>query len=94
MQLLTDSQYTDLQLRLFITGTDGGGEESSEGLPDDTTYGRITRADLDASLGELDKRQGTLCYICGPQVMTDAFVEYLSGRPGMAEDRVLAEKWW
>ncbi|TKX27483.1 oxidoreductase-like protein 3 [Elsinoe australis] len=83
-----------LQLRLFLTRTAKDDLSNAVGLPEDVTCGRISEADLDSSLGESSKMQGTVCYVCGPQVMTDSFVEFLSSRPGMSEERVLCEKWW
>ena len=39
-------------------------------------------------------REGTVCYVCGPQKMTDEVVEFLGRQVGMAPGRVLCEKWW
>ncbi|PNS21461.1 hypothetical protein CAC42_1240 [Sphaceloma murrayae] len=92
--LKEQSGSTSLHLKLFLTGSSSGELHDAIGLPDDVTLGRIVKSDLDDSLGEVDKRGGTLCYVCGPQVMTDEFVEYLSHRPGMRPAQVLCEKWW
>ena len=56
--------------------------------------GRITDKDLDEALGDETDRERTVVYVCGPQVMTDTFVEYLGSRKGMTKERVLCEKWW
>ncbi|EFE43584.1 conserved hypothetical protein [Trichophyton verrucosum HKI 0517] len=60
---------------------------------------RIEASDLHKAVGESDElRSGTICYVCGPPVMTDEFVKELETFIGSEDDktrgRVLYEKWW
>ncbi|KAF2221297.1 hypothetical protein BDZ85DRAFT_201531 [Elsinoe ampelina] len=87
-------QGSGMQLRLFLTSVTKGQLSDAIGMPENVTLGRITDQDLDRSLGEIESRKGTLCYVCGPQVMTDAFVDFLKSRPGLHPENVLCEKWW
>jgi NAD(P)H-flavin reductase len=81
-----------LSVTLFITG-DYEKLEDPEGLPWHFTR-RLNKADILAVLGDLGKRQRTVCYICGPPSMTDDLVHFLSGLDGLEASRVLCEKWW
>lgn len=85
-------------LSLFLTGTGSEGRIEHGRLPNRTFGRRMDHQDLQQAIdgynGDADGRQRTLCYVCGPQVMTDDFVEYLSDQTGMSKDRVLCEKWW
>ncbi|KAF2155868.1 ferredoxin reductase-like protein [Myriangium duriaei CBS 260.36] len=92
--LLDNDAASRLQLKLFLTGVSNEDLGRARGLPPDTVAGRITESDLEESLGEASMRDGTVCYVCGPQVMTDTFVEFLASRKGMTKERVLCEKWW
>ena len=94
----------DVTLSLFLTGNTGyeGGERIEHGkLPNRTWARRLGEGDLVGALdgwrGESEGgkgREGTVCYVCGPQKMTDEVVEFLGRQEGMAPGRVLCEKWW
>jgi hypothetical protein len=93
----------DVTLSLFLTGPTGyeGGEKIEHGkLPNRTWARRIGEGDLVSALdgwkGEKGARgrEGTVCYVCGPQRMTDEVVEFLRRQEGMEKGRVLCEKWW
>lgn len=94
----------DVTLSLFLTGPTGyeGWEKIEHGkLPNRTRAGRIGERDLVGALdgwkktgGVGEGREGTVCYVCGPQRMTDEVVEFLGRQEGMEEGRVLCEKWW
>jgi hypothetical protein len=86
-------------LSLFLTGTGDEGSSEHGRFPNRTFARRISKSDLRSAIdGFSDEspsgRTATMCYVCGPQAMTDDFVAYLSDQPGMAADRVLCEKWW
>lgn len=85
-----------VQLDLFLTGVSADQLSKATELPSSNVKStRITNADLEAALGhDIEIRKSTVCYICGPPRTTDQFVEYLKGREGMDEKRVLCEKWW
>ncbi|OAL67443.1 hypothetical protein A7C99_1307 [Trichophyton rubrum] len=60
---------------------------------------RIEAGDLHKAVGGSDElRSGTICYVCGPPVMTDELVKELETFIGSEDDktrkRVLYEKWW
>lgn len=95
----------DVTLSLFLTGPTGyeGGEKIEHGkLPNRTWARRMGKGDLLGALdgwrGSSEKvgegREGTVCYVCGPQKMTDEVVEFLGEQGGMEKGRVLCEKWW
>src|SRR6266480_1965383 len=77
---------------LFITG-DYEKLEDPEELPWHFTR-RLTAADVLTVLGDFGKRQGTVCYVCGPPSMTDELVRFLNSLDGLEASRVLCEKWW
>lgn len=95
---------SNVTLSLFLTGPTGyeHGEKVEHGkLPNRTWARRMGDRDL---VGALDgwrggneageDREGTVCYVCGPQKMTDEVVEILGRQEGMEKGRVLCEKWW
>lgn len=98
------NEPSDVTLSLFLTGPTGykGGEKIEHGkLPNRTWARRMGKGDLTGALdgwrdgGKAEEgREGTVCYICGPQKMTDEIVEFLSEHQGMERGRVLCEKWW
>ena len=55
--------------------------------------GRISRNELKEVIGPTVERRETVCYVCGPAVMTDEMVDFLEKEEGMV-GRVLCEKWW
>ncbi|KAF2427351.1 ferredoxin reductase-like protein [Tothia fuscella] len=80
------------KLHFFITGcgTNVSEREENQGELDFAiTRKRFNKADLDSAIG---KKEGTVCYVCGPPRMTDKVVEYLGGVVG--RERVFCEKWW
>jgi len=93
-ELIRSTGDPNVQLELFLTGVSQDEISRGKSLPPGATAGRITGSSLESALGEEGKRQGTLCYVCGPPRMTDSFVDFLRSRKGMDETRVLCEKWW
>jgi ferredoxin-NADP reductase len=91
---------TEGELRLFLTPSKNTAEGSSAkvvGLDDKSLSvqrRRITQKDLIDTLGPVEERPETLCYICGVPGMTDEFVEKAKRAKGMGEENVLFEKWW
>ncbi|KAM0715953.1 hypothetical protein Q7P37_008467 [Cladosporium fusiforme] len=88
-------------LSVFLTGTEGGENRVvRDGLPERTWERRIGNDDLVGALDGLSSdqkaggREQTVCYVCGPQRMTDEIVEFLGAQEGMGSERVLCEKWW
>lgn len=56
---------------------------------------RMVEEDIERALGEdLAERGSTIIYVCGPQAMTDEFVETVTGIEGVKPEHVLCEKWW
>lgn len=93
----------DVTLSLYLTGPTGyeGGEKIEHGkLPNRTWARRMGEGDLVGALDGWKKGSGskgrgeTVCYVCGPQRMTDEVVEFLGKQEGMEKGRVLCEKWW
>lgn len=62
--------------------------------PQRICFGRIAEEDLLSAVGPLDKRGGTVAYVCGPPPMADWVAAKLKGFEGMSEERILCEKWW
>ncbi|KAF2087715.1 hypothetical protein K490DRAFT_73636 [Saccharata proteae CBS 121410] len=79
-----------VNVEFFCTG--GSGNLSS--LPLNSHDRRMSDADVIAALGEESNRKSTVCYVCGPQAMTDYFVELVKKQAGMDPALVLCEKWW
>jgi NAD(P)H-flavin reductase len=99
MDLVAAAADTNVTLRLFLTGIGETGSIEHGKFPNRTFARRITTTDLvDAIDGyqhsSQTTRSNTLCYICGPPVMTDGFVDFLTQQAGMTKERVLCEKWW
>ena len=99
MDLVAAASDTKVSLSLFLTGTGDNGPIEHGKFPNRTHARRITTSDLTQALDGYDgernhDRSGTLCYVCGPSHMTDEFVTFLIQQSGMAEERVLCEKWW
>lgn len=87
------SKDMQVEFQLYLTGSeDGKGDMSS--LPDGTRARRISHDDIERAVGSQDHREAMVCYICGPQKMTDEFVEHVQGLPGVDPRNVLCEKWW
>ncbi|KAI6839494.1 hypothetical protein KC340_g1147 [Hortaea werneckii] len=102
LDLVGISNDPNITLSLYLTGRGDDGTIDHGNFPNRTFARRITELDLARALdgykeslyGREHDRQGTVCYVCGPQKMTDEFVDFLSEQPGMARERVLCEKWW
>ncbi|KAK5676216.1 hypothetical protein LTS10_011028 [Elasticomyces elasticus] len=103
------ADHTNITLSLFLTGPAAEGAASDDRgiiehgkLPNRTLARRITEHDLVQAIdgfrtplyGPAYDRRGTVCYVCGPPAMTDGFVGVLNKQEGMAEERILCEKWW
>lgn len=102
MDLVAAASDPKVSLSVFLTGTGQSGTIEHGQLPNRTFARRLSKDDLLPALdgytqetGYPDRdRSGTVCYVCGPPAMTDELVSFLVQQPGMAEDRVLCEKWW
>ena len=98
MDLVAAAADVNVTLSLFLTGTDDEGRIEHGRFPNRTFARRMSTEDLSLAIDgykeDAHGRERTVCYVCGPQVMTDKFVQYLSRQDGMSEDRVLCEKWW
>ena len=92
----------NVTLSLFLTGTGYEGTIEHGKLPNSSYARRLSEADLFSAIDGYKKgiygpehdRQGTVALVCGPPTMTDSIVGVLRRQPGMAENRVLCEKWW
>jgi hypothetical protein len=99
MDLIAAANDPLVTLSFFLTGTGDEGSIEHGRFPNRTFARRISKSDLRSAIDgysndDPGSRTRTMCYVCGPQAMTDDFVAYLSNEPGMAADRVLCEKWW
>ncbi|KAF3893845.1 hypothetical protein GTR04_2416 [Trichophyton interdigitale] len=93
-----------LDLQLFLTNSKLENRDDNKSILDTVTHitvhsRRIEAGDLRKAVGESDElRRGTVCYVCGPPVMTDEFVKKLkiftSSENDKTRGRVLYEKWW
>lgn len=84
---LQDAAGGRLEVKLFMTGSQ---EQAPDGFPA-FSKGRMSTAALG---GWVEDAQQTMAYVCGPPEMTDEVVGALRESVGMAEERVLCEKWW
>ncbi|KAN0114402.1 hypothetical protein V8E51_003946 [Hyaloscypha variabilis] len=87
------------QFELFLTsggveGKDGSGRIMIGDKDIAANRRRIHDTDILDSLGPVEGRKGTVCYICGIPLMTDEFVEKAKKADGVEEANVLSEKWW
>lgn len=56
---------------------------------------RLLDGDVLGLLGDdINERKKTVCYICGPPLLTDHLVGLLKEQEGISEERVMCEKWW
>lgn len=102
MDLVAAASDPKVSLSVYLTGTGQTGIIEHGQLPNRTFARRLSKEDLPPLLdgytqetGVQDRdRSGTVCYVCGPPNMTDDLVSFLSRQPGMAQERVLCEKWW
>ncbi|KAK4574387.1 hypothetical protein LTR86_002149 [Recurvomyces mirabilis] len=95
-------QPINITLSLYLTDlghSDQGMLEHGK-LPNRTFGRRIAETDLAGALDGWKERlpggegrHRTVCYVCGPQKMTDEFVGFLAKQDGMGPERVLCEKW-
>jgi len=88
----TNGQQVDLQL--YLTGSSQAPAGDLSRMPSGTKTRRATHEDLEAAVGQVSQRASSVCYICGPQKMTDDFVDHVQGLKGMDPHNVLCEKWW
>jgi len=56
--------------------------------------GKMRKGEIEEALGPVEERGETVCYVCGPQKMTDEIVEMVGKMEGMDGERVFCEKWW
>jgi len=56
--------------------------------------GKMRKVEIEEALGPVEERGETVCYVCGPQKMTDEIVEMVGKVERMDRERVLCEKWW
>lgn len=87
------------EFQLFLTG--GGVQEdehdnvtNSLDADLDIQRRRMNKSDLLQSLGPVQERKDTVCYICGVPGMTDEFIAIVKTAEGMKEKNILFEKWW
>jgi hypothetical protein len=90
---------------MYITNLHAASEDGRVGLPDDVFRDmelhscRISSTDLRTAVWDDDPevRANTVCYVCGPPLMTDEFVVLLQSLledEGSGPRRVFYEKWW
>ncbi|KAB8079185.1 hypothetical protein BDV29DRAFT_165041 [Aspergillus leporis] len=95
----SQSQRLRISLDLFITNLQDTSSSLLRGQPPDLTIHaqRINHQNLQTALagpnGNIAPGE-TVCYMCGPQAMTDEFVSVLRGFIGGGSECVLFEKWW
>lgn len=102
MDLVAAAADPKVTLSLFLTGTGDEGMIEHGKLPNRTFARRVEHSDLVRALdgysdhiyGSKFDRSGTVCYVCGPPQFTDESVAFLKRQSGMADERVLCEKWW
>jgi len=79
------------------------GEPAGSGAAPDVRYwkdnvsildGKMRKGEIEEALGPVEERGETVCYVCGPQKMTDEIVDMVGKVEGMDAERVLCEKWW
>lgn len=96
-----------LQLRMFLTGRPPRDLNLDVGLGwrkevrnrrmtvDDVRSAALEGRDVaDGDTQDADVLSRAVVYVCGPQTMTDSFVEGIKAVEGVKSDRVLCEKWW
>jgi NAD(P)H-flavin reductase len=92
-------------LKVYITNLNCMSEDGPIGITDDIVRDmelysrRISNTDLRTAVWDEDPgvRANTVCYVCGPPVMTDEFVGVLQSLlegEGGGPRRVFYEKWW
>ena len=102
LDLIAAAGDQNVTLSLFLTGTGDEGPIEHGTRPNSTFARRLSEADLVSAIdgyrkgiyGPEHDREGTVAMVCGPPTMTDSLVGMLRGQTGMAENRVLCEKWW
>ncbi|KAK7967816.1 oxidoreductase-like protein [Apiospora aurea] len=89
------------ELKLFLTGGGGQGDEKGAIEVGDTSKvpfvrRRIDISDVEEAVGGPAERRFAVVYVCGVPDMTDMFVEKLRSKDGLGMEphRVLCEKWW
>lgn len=105
-QIFSSSMTTKWRLQLYLTNlkapsTSETNHKASSPEPAEPQESnqtvqsrRMSHDDAIDALGPVADRGGLVAYVCGPREMTDEMVDVLRGAEGMAEERVLCEKWW
>jgi len=83
-----------VELQLYLTGSPQDQNGDTLKMPVEVRSRRMSHDDLDKAIGQESQRSAAVCYICGPQKMTDEFVDYAQNLKGMDPQNVLCEKWW
>lgn len=98
LSIASEYAASRLQVQFFLTEASDAKDMSPSQQTDLSNVlsknGRMTRQDIEEALGDVQDRQDTVCYVCGPRQMTDELVEMVGKMEGMEAERVLCEKWW
>lgn len=98
LQDIASHHRGQVKLKFFLTEGSTAATEASEPAKSEQNVslhsGKITQANIEAALGRAEERGETVCYVCGPQKMTDHFVSIIGKAEGMSAERVFCEKWW
>lgn len=84
------------RLRVRLFSGQRGGVATTDG-EDGVAGRRVTLEDVRTACVGGDGvvvEEGTVVYVCGPQGMTDEFVEGIRGFDGMRREDVMCERWW
>ena len=81
------SQRPTFQAEFFVTREREKGEEG------EVKYRRITKADLERTLGGRESSERRLCYLCGPPAMVEQVRAWLL-ELNIPEDNIRYELWW
>jgi len=93
IRTIANARGHQVKVELFLTGEEERNWKLKEPLFR-TWFRRLLPDDVDKVLGSVEQRRRTICYVCGPQAMTDAFVAAIESMEGMPRGHVLCEKWW
>lgn len=94
-KLFASSASFGWSLNLYLTGISPSSNPLSrtEGIQSIHPR-RINHEDLIQALGPASERSRVVAYVCGPDAMTDEFLQVIRIQEGIAANRVLCEKWW